>query len=179
MEEKTLKQEYFYNGRVVNIRVDDALTANGNVVKREIVENNGGVCVAALTESNEILLVKQFRYPYMEYTIEVPAGKRDGDEEPLKGAVRELREETGAVAETVIPLGEMYPTPGYCTEILWMFAAKGLTFGETDPDEDEFIEVLRVPVEKAVEMVLNNEIKDGKTQSAIFKVNELIRRGEF
>lgn len=178
-EEKRLNGEYLYKGKIINLRVDDALISNGNVAKREVIEHNGGVCVAALTDKNEILLVKQFRYPYMEFTLEIPAGKRDGNEEPFECGVRELREETGAIADTVISLGEMYPTPGYCTEILWMYAAKGLSFGETDLDEDEFIEVQKVPLEEAVQMVLKGEIKDAKTQTAILKVNELIRRGEF
>ena len=178
-EEKRIDGEYLYKGKIINLRVDNALISNGNVAKREVVEHNGGVCVAALTDKNEILLVKQFRYPYMEFTLEIPAGKRDGNEEPLTCGIRELREETGAKAETIISLGEMYPTPGYCTEILWMYAAKGLSFGETDLDEDEFIEVSRVPLKEAVDMVLNGEIKDAKTQTAILKVNELVRRGEF
>ncbi len=178
-QEKRLSGEYIYKGKIINVRVDDALISNGNVAKREVVEHNGGVCVAALTDNNEILLVKQFRYPYSEYTLEVPAGKRDGDEDPYGCGIRELREETGARAETVVFLGEMYPTPGYCTEILWMYAAKGLTFGDTDLDEDEFIEVSRVPLKEAVDMVLRGEIKDAKTQTAILKVNELVRRGEF
>ena len=111
--------------------------------------------------------------------MEIPAGKREGNEDPLKCGIRELREETGATADTVISLGEMYPTPGYCSEILWMYAAKGLSFGETDLDEDEFIEVQKVPLDRAVQMVIKGEIKDAKTQTAILKVNELIRRGEF
>lgn len=178
LKETPITQGYAYKGKIVNLRVDDALLPNGKVAKREVVEHNGGVCVAALTDKKEILLVKQFRYPYGEIIYEIPAGKRDGDEEPLVCGKRELKEETGATAERFIPLGELYPTPGYCGEVIWMFAAFGLSFGEKNPDEDEFLEVERVPFEKAVEMVLKGEIKDAKTQTAILKLNELFRLGQ-
>ena len=171
LKETPISQDYAYKGKIVNLRIDDALLPNGKVAKREVVEHNGGVCVAALTDKREILLVKQFRYPYGEIISEIPAGKRDGNEEPLVCGKRELKEETGATAERFIPLGELYPTPGYCGEVIWMFAAFGLSFGEKNPDEDEFLEVERVPFEKAVEMVLKGEIKDAKTQTAILKLN--------
>lgn len=180
LEEKTLDKNYIFNGKIINVRVDEALLPNGVTAKREVVEHPGGVCVAAVTDNDEILLVKQFRYPYGEVILEIPAGKRDRkDEDPLECGKRELREETGAVADEFISLGELYPTPGYCGEIIWLFAAKGLTFGETDPDDDEFVEVEKVPFQTAVEMVLNGEIKDAKTQTAILKLNELRRRGSF
>ncbi len=179
LTEKTLNKNYIYKGKIINLRVDDALLPNGNTAKREIVEHNGGVCVAAITENDEILLVKQFRYPYGEVIYEVPAGKRDGDEDPLLCGKRELREETGAEAKTYISLGQLYPTPGYCGEIIWLFAAKDITFGQNNPDEDEFVEVEKVPFKTAVEMVMSGEIRDAKTQTAILKINELRRNGKF
>ncbi len=179
LAEKTLKKDYVYKGRVINLRVDEALLPNGKTAKREIIEHNGGVCVAAVTDNDEILMVKQFRYPYGEVIYEIPAGKRDGDEDPLTCGKRELREETGAVAETYVSLGQLYPTPGYCGEIIWLFAAKGLTFGELDPDEDEFVEAEKIPFKKAVDMIMSGEIRDAKTQTAILKLNELRRNGEF
>jgi ADP-ribose pyrophosphatase len=180
LEEKTLNKNYIYNGKIINVRVDDALLPNGVTAKREVVEHPGGVCVVAVTDNNEILMVKQFRYPYGEVILEIPAGKRDSkDELPLECGKRELREETGATADEFLSLGELYPTPGYCGEIIWLFAAKGLHFGETDPDDDEFVEIEKVPFQKAVEMILNGEIKDAKTQTAILKLNELRRNGKF
>ncbi len=179
LTEKTINKNYIYKGKVINLRVDDALLPDGKQAKREIVEHNGGVCVAAVTENDEILLVKQFRYPYGEIIYEIPAGKRDGDEDPLQCGKRELREETGAVADTYISLGELYPTPGYCGEIIWLFAAKDLHFGDKDLDDDEFVEAERIPFEKVYEMVMSGEIKDAKTQTAILKLNELRRRKEF
>lgn len=179
LSEKQLSKEYIFNGRVINLRRDTALLPNGKTAIREVIEHNGGVCVAALTDNDEVLMVRQFRYPYFEIVPEIPAGKRDSkDEDPLSCGMRELREETGAVAERFIPLGELYPTPGYCGEIIWMYAATGLTFGEQDTDEDEFLSVERVPLEKAVEMILNGEIKDAKTQTAILKLKLLKDSGK-
>ena len=179
LEEKQLKAEYIYNGRIINLRRDEALLPNGNTALREVIEHPGGVCVAALTDDNEVLMVKQYRYPYSEVVLEIPAGKRDSKtEDPLQCGIRELKEETGAVAENFVFLGELYPTPGYCGEIIWLFAATGLTFGEQEPDEDEFLSVEKIPLEKAVEMIMSGEIKDAKTQAAVLKLKLLRDSGK-
>ena len=179
LTEKQLTKEYIFKGKIINLRRDTALLPNNTEAIREVVEHNGGVCVAALTDDNEVLFVKQFRYPYMEEILEIPAGKRDSlNEDPLLCGKRELKEETGATAKRFIPLGELYPTPGYCGEIIWMFAATDLDFGDQDPDDDEFLEVKKIPLEKAVEMILNGEIKDAKTQTAILKLKLLKDTGE-
>ena len=174
LEEKQLSYEYIYKGRIINLRKDNALLPNGNTATREVIEHPGGVCVAALTDNDEVLFVRQFRYPYNEVVLEIPAGKRDGaNEDPLQCGIRELKEETGAIAENFIPLGELYPTPGYCGEIIWMYAATNLKFEEQKLDEDEFLTVEKIPLEKAVEMILNGEIKDSKTQAAVLKLKIL------
>ena len=179
LTEKQLTKEYIFKGKIINLRRDTALLPNNTEAIREVVEHNGGVCVAALTDDNEVLFVKQFRYPYMEEILEIPAGKRDSlNEDPLLCGKRELKEETGATAKRFIPLGELYPTPGYCGEIIWMFAATDLDFGDQDPDDDEFLEVKKIPLTKAVEMILNGEIKDAKTQTAILKLKLLKDSGE-
>ena len=179
LEEKTLSKEYIYKGRIINMRVDSAELPNGKVASREMVEHPGGVTVAALTDENELLFVRQFRYPYSEVVLELPAGKRDAGEEPLETGKRELREETGAVAKEYCDLGRFYPTPGYTNEIIYLYGAKNLSFTALDLDEDEFLNVEKIPLASAVEMVMNNEIPDGKTQAAILKINELVRRGNF
>ena len=174
LEEKQLKAEYIYKGRIINMRRDEALLPNGKTAAREVVEHPGGVCVAALTDTDEVLFVRQFRYPYSEIVLEIPAGKRDRlDEDPLECGKRELREETGAIAENFFSLGTLYPTPGYCGEIIWMFGATGISFGNTDPDNDEFVETVKIPLKKAVEMIMNGEIKDAKTQAAVLKLKLL------
>ncbi len=177
--EKALSADYKFKGKVIKLRVDDVLLPDGNRATREVVEHNGGVCVAAVTENDEVLAVRQYRYPYSETILEIPAGKRDGDEEPLTCGKRELREETGATAAEYKFLGELYPTPGYCGEIIWMYAAKGLTFGELSPDEDEFLSVERIPLDEFVDMIMRGEIKDSKTQAAVLKLKLLKEKGEF
>ena len=179
LEEKQISAEYMYKGKIISLRRDTALLPNGNTATREVVEHNGGVCVAALTDNDEVLFVRQFRYPYMEIIPEIPAGKRDkADEDPLKCGIRELKEETGATAEKFIPLGKLYPSPGYCGEIIWMYAATGLSYGEQNPDDDEFLTVEKIPLNKAVEMILSGEITDAKTQAAVLKLKVLRDQGK-
>ncbi|MBQ4153596.1 MAG: NUDIX hydrolase [Clostridia bacterium] len=170
LTEKAINKQYIFKGRIINLRVDDALLPNGATAKREIVEHNGGISVVPLDDEGNVYLVEQFRYPYSEVVLEIPAGKRDGNEEPLEGGKRELKEEIGATAQNYEFLGELYPTPGYCGEIIYMYLATGLTFGESCPDEDEFLNVKKLPLKKAVEMVLSGDIKDAKTQTALLKV---------
>ena len=169
-EEKTLSQTYPYKGRIINLRKDTVALQDGKEAVREVVEHNGGVCVAALTDEGEVLLVEQFRYPYKKMLLEIPAGKLEKGEEPEKCGRRELAEETGAQAEQFISLGQLYPSPGYCAEIIYMYAAAGLSFGEQHLDEDEFLSVKRIKLEDAVNMVLDNRIEDAKTQSARLKL---------
>ena len=170
LNEQPLSADYKYRGRIINLRVDTALLPNGSSATREVVEHPGGVCVAALTEDGCLLFVRQFRYPYQKVLLELPAGKLDPGEDPLEAGKRELREETGAEAARYESQGELYPSPGYCGEIIHLYAATGLTFGQMSPDEDEFLEVEKIPLEEAARMVLDNEIADAKTQAAVLKV---------
>ena len=176
--EKMLEREMIFEGRVITVHHDKALLPDGSTAMREIVAHPGGVCVAALTEEDELLFVRQFRYPYMEIVTELPAGKLERGEDPLKAGIRELSEETGASAQHVRSLGKLYPTPGYCGEIIHMYLATGLTFGDQHTDEDEFLDVLRIPLAKAVEMVMAGELPDAKTQTLILKVDKLVQQGK-
>lgn len=171
--EKPLSQEYKYKGKIVHLRVDEALLPNGHTAQREVVEHPGGVCVAALTDQNELLFVRQFRYPYQEVVCELPAGKLERGEDPLEAGKRELAEETGAIAQHYTSLGRLYPTPGYCGEVIHLFLAEGLTLGATHPDEDEFLEPERIPLAEAVRAVLAGELPDAKTQVAVLKIAAL------
>ncbi len=176
LQEKTLTSTYRFRGHIINVRTDTALLPNGATAGREVVEHPGGVCVAALTGENELLFVRQFRYPYGEVLLELPAGKRDrNDEDPLECGKRELLEETGATAAVYQSLGSVYPTPGFCNEVIYLFLARDITFGASQPDDDEFLEVERIPLNKAVEMVLNGEIRDAKTQIAVLKTAQLVQ----
>ena len=169
MTEKPINQKYIFRGRIVNLRVDDALLPDGNTAVREVIEHPGGVCVAALTDDNELLFVEQFRYPYFENLLELPAGKLEYGEDPFEAGKRELKEETGVTAQSYEDLGKLYPTPGYCGEIIHMYLAMGLSFGAQKLDDDEFLEVRKIPLKTAFEMVMKNEIRDSKTQVGIVK----------
>ncbi len=178
--EKQLESRYIYKGKIINVRKDTAELPDGNTALREVVEHPGGVCVAAITDAGELLTVRQYRYPYARIITEIPAGKRNNaQEDPLECGKRELREETGAVADEYIFLGELYPTPGYCGEIIYMYAARGLKFVGAQPDSDEFLNAEKIPFEKAVQMVMSGEIKDAKTQAAVLKLKYLKDNGEF
>ena len=178
LTEKQISFDYKFKGKIVNLRVDDALLPNGTTAKREIVEHNGGVCVAPLDSDYNLYFVKQFRYPYMEIVTELPAGKLEKGEDPFEAGKRELKEETGAVAKKYVDLGKLYPTPGYCGEIIHMYLATDLLFGEQNPDEDEFLEVYKIPLEKAVEMVMNGELRDSKTQTMVLKIHIMKQEGK-
>ena len=137
------------------------------------------MCILPLLENGDVLLERQFRYAMREVLTEIPAGKLDYiGEDPHEAALRELREETGAVASELIPLGPFYPTCAYSTEVIHMFLARGLTFGERDLDEDEFLNVFRLPLRKLVEKVLNGEIPDAKTQAAALRVWCMLKEGK-
>lgn len=175
LKEETLTRDYLFKGRIINLRTDRVRLPNGNEAGREVVEHPGGVCVAPLTAEGELLFVRQYRYPYEEVVLELPAGKRDkGGEDPLECGKRELKEETGATAEEYVSLGKLYPSPGFCDEIIYLYLAKGLDFGDAAPDEDEFVEVERIPLDRAVEMVMNGKIPDAKTQIAVLKTARLL-----
>lgn len=175
--EKTIKSETVYKGRIINLLNDQIELPNGKTAFREYVKHPGGICVVPIGSDNEIYLVRQYRYPYSEEILEIPAGKRDSaNEDPLEGGKRELKEELGLSAENYLFLGEFYPTPGYTDEVIYMYAAWGLTEGENCPDEDEFVEKVKIPLELLAEKILNGEIKDGKTQAAVLKVKALIEQ---
>jgi ADP-ribose pyrophosphatase len=130
--------------------------------------------VIPVTDNNEIFLVKQFRYPFGRVTTEVPAGKLNPGENHAECGRRELLEETGFTCKEYIYLGEMYPTPAYNTEITHIYLARGLVSGNSCPDEDEFLDVVKMPLSEAVEHVMDGSIKDGKTQIAILKAARII-----
>lgn len=178
LTEKTIDKKYIYEGKIINVRVDNAQLENGKITKRELVEHPGGVSIAALTSENEMLFVRQFRYPYGSVILEAPAGKLEKGEDPFAAGIRELKEETGVVGTNYQSLGNLYPTPGYCNEIIYLYACRISEYGEKQLDEGEFLEVERIPLEKAVKMVMNNEISDAKTQVLILKTAVLVKEGK-
>lgn len=170
LEEKKVSSEVVLRGKILYVTKDTALLQNGSYAVRDVVHHSGGVGVIPVTDDNTIYMVKQFRYPMNEVTLEIPAGKREKKEKPLECGKRELLEETGCIAEEMIYLGAIYPTPAYDTEVIYIYMAKGISRkSDQNLDEDEFLDVEEVSLEKAVEMVMSGEIKDAKTQIGILK----------
>ncbi len=178
LEEKTLKSQTVYDGKIVKLKIDDVELPNGNTAKREVVEHPGGVTVAALTDNNELLFVRQFRYPFNEVVLELPAGKIENQTDPLENGKRELLEETGAIGYSYIPLGAQMVSPGFTNEIVYMYLCRVKEFAKQKLDDDEFLNVEKIHIDKAVEMVLNNQIFDGKTQTAVLKAYLLLKTGK-
>ena len=173
LEEKTLESQQIFDGRVVKLFVDKAELENGDIVTREVIKHPGGVCVVPLDENGNVLFVKQYRYPHHQIMLEIPAGKLEWGESHHDCGLRELKEETGCTCDNYTYLGSLIPTPAYCGEVIHMYLAEGLHYGEQSLDEDEFLDVEKIPLEKAAEMIMNNEIADAKTQLAILKTVRL------
>jgi len=172
--EKQLQTSTLYEGIIVNVRRDVALLQNGSEVQREVVEHPGGVGIVPVTKDNEVLMVRQFRYPMGEELLEIPAGKLGVGEDPFECAVRELSEETGCTAERFVDLGAIYPSPGYCKETLFLYLALDLQHGEIHLDEDELLSVEAVGIDRLMEMIMKNEIKDAKTVIGIMKAAKVL-----
>lgn len=157
-----------YDGKVVKLEVDEVLLPNGGTSKREIVRHSGGACVV-YEEDGKIAFVRQYRYAYGESVIELPAGKLNQGEDPMQTAKRELEEETGVIAEHLTLLHQVYPTPGYTDERLYIYLAKDGKKGKKNLDEDEFLDVVWIPVAQAKEMLKTGEIKDAKTLVGLYR----------
>lgn len=164
--EKTIKANYIFRGKILNLRCDDAELPDGKPCSREFIEHGGGACVLYVKEG-KVLLVRQYRYPYAESVYEIPAGKLDKGEEPIKTAIRELEEEGGLVADELKLLYVMYPSPGYTNEKIYIYQALSAHETEARLDEGEYLDAEYVDLEKVKEMLANGEICDGKTIIAL------------
>ena len=177
LTEKTLTSTTVFEGRVVRLEKDTVELENGKKSVREVIRHPGGVCVVALDAQDRVAMVRQFRYPFGKVLLEIPAGKLEKDEDPFEAVKREQMEETGTVAENYVFLGEMYSTPGFCSEVLRIWACRITGSGENHPDEDEFLEVSYIPIEELYEGILRGEIPDAKTQIGILKTRTLLKEG--
>lgn len=171
-EEKQISSERIYEGAILNLR-RDTVTAPKGTAYREIVEHNGAVAIVPVTDDGKLVMVEQFRYPSGKVLLEIPAGKIDkGETDPEKTAARELKEETGYRAENLHYLGKINPSVAYTEEVIHLYAATGLTPGETDFDEDEALEILELDFKEAYAMAASGKLVDAKTIAAIFMAKE-------
>ena len=172
--EKRIEREKIFDGHIFNVYLDKVIISDGSIRPREVVEHSGGVCVVPVDDDGNVYMVRQFRYAVGKTILEIPAGKLEKGEEPFEAAKRELSEETGFTADNWTSLGKMYPTPGYCSETLRVYLARGLTAGEMHLDDGEILTAEKLRLDDVMEMIMNGEISDAKTVFGIMKTEKLI-----
>lgn len=167
--ETTTSSEEIFNGKIVHLFRDTVRLPNGKSAIREVMRHPGAAAVVPVTEDGDVILVRQYRYPFAEVMLEIPAGKFDPGEEGLDCARRELQEETGYDAKEWQYLGVFYPSVAVMDEKIHLYLARGLTFRATNPDADEFLHVVRLPLRELVAQILGGSVPDGKTQAGVLK----------
>lgn len=173
--EKHVSTQVIFNGKIIDVYRDDILLPDGRPAEREYIRHVGAVCIVALTDDNKVVIERQFRYPVGKTLLEIPAGRLNSkDEDPALAALRELKEETGAEARELHYLGPFFPTPAYSDEVIHMYMARGLTFGETSFDDDEFLTSELVPISEVLDQICSGNVPDGKTQAAILRVCRIL-----
>jgi len=165
--EKTLSTKTVYHGKMIQVNVEQVLLPNGRKSEREIVLHPGAVGILAITSAEKIILVKQFRKALNQAILEIPAGKLESGEDPSSCAARELKEETGYTTTNMTQIGKFHTSPGFSDEVIYLFQAKGLQSGKAVPDADEFVELMELSFDEAIEMVNKGNIVDAKTLIAI------------
>ncbi|HEY4602569.1 MAG TPA: NUDIX hydrolase [Cerasibacillus sp.] len=174
-EEKTIKTEHIFQGKVVQLQVDDVELPNGQYSKREIIKHPGAVAVIAITPDKKIVFVEQYRKPLEKSLVEIPAGKLEPNEEPLTTARRELEEETGYTTTDLTLVTSFYTSPGFADELMCIYLAKDLVRLEDPPkgDEDEFVEVIELTLDEAQQYVKEQRIHDAKTNYAVLYLESM------
>lgn len=172
--EKKLMSKQIFDGKVVKLFVDTVELPDGREAIREIVRHPGAVCVIPVTPEGEVIMVKQYRYAFEQIMLEIPAGKLEPGEDPFEAVKRELEEESGVVASNIEYMGEIFTTVAIFDEKIHAYLATDLVYKNAHPDEDEFLEVEKIPLSTLVDMVMNGEIKDSKTQICILKAHKLL-----
>ena len=175
LEEKTLASELIFDGVLLKLCRDEVELPGGGRSVREVVRHPGGAAVVALDGDGNVYLERQFRYPYHKVVTEIPAGKLEEGEDPFDAIRRELKEEIGATALRWDPLGHIMPSVGYTDEMICLYLARDLTFGEPHWDRDEYLEPFKLPFAEALARAADGRINDGKTVSALFRADRLIR----
>ncbi|CEG22557.1 ADP-ribose pyrophosphatase [Planococcus massiliensis] len=175
-EEKTIHSERIYEGKIINLKVDEVMLPNGNQSKRELIEHPGAVALVAITEDHKIIMVEQFRKALERTIIEIPAGKIEKGEDPKYTAMRELEEETGYSADHLELIQSFSTSPGFADEVIHLYSATGLKKSTSGAvlDEDEFVELLEVTIEEAEQLMKVNRIYDAKTAFAVLWAKQKI-----
>ena len=176
--EKQISREEIFEGKVLHVVKDRVLLPNGGEADREMCLHRGAVAILPLLSTGEVLMERQYRYAHGRVFFEIPAGKLEkGDgADPLEAAKRELLEETGAVAKKYTDLGVMIPSCAVLSERIYLYLAEDITFAQNSLDEDEFLDLERVPLSVLYEDALAGRIEDGKTLVAVLKVAHLRAR---
>ncbi len=171
--EAMLESKEIFNGRVIRVTLDKVQLEDGTTSTREVVHHHGGACVLPVDADGNVTMVRQFRYALGEELWELPAGKLEAGEDPFEAAKRELSEECGLTADTYTELGVVYPTVGYDSERIYLWAAEGLHTVGQHLDAGEFLDVVKMPFAQALGLVMDGTIKDSKTQIALLKYAQL------
>lgn len=167
-KEKTLKSENIYKGKLLDVYNDKIICPNGTESTREYVKHPGGVCILPIL-GNKIILEKQYRYPFDEFILEIPAGKLEKNEDPIDAARRELEEETGYIPRTLHSLGVIYPSVGYTNEKIYLYYSDDLEKGKVHLDFDETLDIVLLDKEAVFASIEKGEIIDAKTVVALLK----------
>jgi len=167
MPEKKLSSQQLYQGRAVNLRMDTVEKSDGKTTTREVVEHSNCVAVVVVDEQDNVLLVRQYRYPVGKFLLEIPAGGIDPNEEPIDCVRRELQEEIGYFPQKIEESGGFYSVPGYGTEYLHCYLATDLVPSRLIAEDSEGIEVVRVPISKITQLITSGEICDAKSIAAL------------
>ena len=175
LTERTLESRRIFEGKIVTLLVDQAQLPDGKQASREVVLHPGGVAVLPLDGEGNVTLVQQYRYPFHQVILELPAGKLDAGEAHETAARRELSEEPGLEAEELIYLGCLLASPGFCNERLHLYLARGLSRADSHPDDDEFLNVVTMPFDRLLEQVMDGTIEDAKTVAGVLKTKVLLK----
>ena len=167
--EKTIGRETVFEGKVFDVEIKKIITPEGRESTREIVKHHGGACILPVDSEGNRYLVKQFRSPFEKVMLEAPAGKIEEGEDPLCCASREITEETGFVAGNIEKVGAITATPGYCSEVITLYIGTELDSGNANPDQNEYIATVKMPLKDAVRMADDGEIEDSKTLVLLYK----------
>lgn len=175
MDSKLLNKKKIYQGKVIDLAVDTVLFSEQSV-DMECIKHPGGAAVVPLLPDGSVVLIKQYRYVVNNTIWEIPAGRLEKGESPRDCAFRELEEEVGYRATEAIQLTELYSAPAYCTEIIYIFLATGLIPGKQKLDDDEYIEIVTLPLDEAVAMVEKGDITDAKTVAGLLLAKKRVQK---